>query len=93
MKPPDRGARTRDRRYRRQRDHIKATEDTCWLCGQWIDPDLPTNHPRSFNADHVIPVSMGGSNHGRLRASHKDCNQRRGAKLPNPTLIRHGKQW
>ena len=70
--------RTSHRRYRKRAAALKARTDTCHLCGQWIDPELKSPHPMSFSADHVVPVSKGGSNFGELATAHRICNTRRG---------------
>lgn len=86
--------RTTHRAYRRKRDQLRRTSDTCHLCGGWIDPDLRSPHPLSFTADHVIPVSKGGSNLGELRAAHRRCNSRRGNRDGLPAAgERHGRRW
>jgi len=82
-------SRTKDRTYLRNRRRIRD-QDVCWLCGQWIDPDLKSPHPKSWTADHVNPIARGGHNHGELRPAHRDCNTRRGKNPPPP---RHGRQW
>ena len=47
-------SRTGHWRYRKRRAHLRKREDTCWVCGQWIDPDLVFPHPMlSWSADHV----------------------------------------
>lgn len=84
-------ARTKDRTYLRNRKRVLAEQDTCWLCGHWIDPDLKHPHPYSATADHVIPIGQGGHNHGELRAAHLHCNQSRGKGEPPPP--RHSRQW
>lgn len=82
-------SRTSDRRYLRNRKKIRNL-DTCWLCGQWIDPDLKSPHPHSWSADHVNPVSTSHDNHGPLKPAHRICNQKRKAK---PAPIQHGRAW
>ena len=48
----------------------------CWLCGYLIQQDC-------FSIDHVIPKSMGGSDHtNNLRLAHKKCNNTRGNRPP-----------
>jgi hypothetical protein len=84
-------SRTKDRAYLRNRNKIRK-EDTCWLCGQWIDPQFKSPHPQSWSADHVIAVTRGGDNrNGELRPAHRLCNQKRYNKQPNPLM--HGRQW
>lgn len=87
-------SRTSDRGYQRNRRRLKRTEDTCWLCGQWIDPDLKYPHPMSFSADHVTPVGRNGHNRGPIRAAHLIHNQQRGQKLATEIAPpKHGRQW
>lgn len=82
--------RTSSRAYRRNRKRCLASSDTCWLCGQWIDPDIAWPDPMSATADHVIPVSKGGDNLGELRPAHLRCNVRRSRCKP-PTV--HARRW
>ncbi|WP_371830071.1 HNH endonuclease [Rhodococcoides kroppenstedtii] len=52
---------------------------TCAICGRAIDFTAPRNHPRSFNADHVVPLSRGGAHVvENLRPVHHGCNASRG---------------
>ncbi|WP_127953693.1 hypothetical protein [Rhodococcus xishaensis] len=67
-------SRTGHRTYCRNRDRILRTTDVCPPCGQWIDPELHYPNPMSASADHVIPVSKGGSNTGPLEATAFDAN-------------------
>lgn len=82
-----------DRTHRKRAAQLKQQEDTCWICGRPINPDLPTNHPHSFTADHVTPIAAGGHKHGQLRAAHRVCNQRRGKQMPTTNMTRHSRQW
>lgn len=72
--------RTSDPEYRRRRERLKALRLPCHLCGRSIDYDLPPTDKWSFTADHEEPYSTGGSNVGKLLASHRSCNSRRGNK-------------
>lgn len=83
-------SRTRDRTYKANRERVLANSDTCWLCGGYIDPSLKFPDPLSKSADHVIPISQGGHNHGELRPAHLGCNKSRGRKLPPTT---HARRW
>lgn len=73
------------RAYRRKAAQLKRTTSVCWLCGEWIDTDLPSTHPRSWTADHVDPLSTGGDVLGEMRAAHRDCNSSRGNDTPSRT--------
>ena len=87
-------SRTSDRGYQRNRRRLQRNEDTCWLCGGWIDPDLKYPHPMSFSADHLQPISRGGHNRGQLRAAHLVHNLQRGNKPANAIQPpKHGRQW
>ncbi|KAA0021815.1 HNH endonuclease [Antrihabitans cavernicola] len=70
------------RAYRRAKNRLRQNARTCWLCGKWIDVDLPSNDPMSWTADHVIPRSKGGHLLGELRAAHRSCNSSRGNRPP-----------
>jgi 5-methylcytosine-specific restriction endonuclease McrA len=67
-------------RRRRLRTQVLAEEDCCWLCGRFVDKDLPYLDPWSAVVDEVIPISKGGSpyDRGNLRLAHRRCNARRG---------------
>lgn len=68
----------------------------CWLCRQPIDYDLPSEHPESFSADHILPASTHphlALIYSNLDAAHLDCNKRRQAGLPAPGLGDAAGQW
>lgn len=59
-----------DRLYVRDGGH-------CWICGEW-GPVI------TFNKDHLIPRSLGGSDGmWNLRISHPSCNAKRD-RMPPP---------
>lgn len=62
---------------------VRARHDPCAICGQPIDYDLPAGHPMCFEADDILPVSLGGDPYDadNLRASHRICNQKRGNRI------------
>ena len=76
--PPARNGRNL-RAYRRKAQRLRRSEDLCWICGEWIDRDLPPTHAQSWTADHMHPLAAGGHIMGELRAAHRDCNARRGS--------------
>lgn len=78
-------SRTGDKRYRKAAKRCKNSAETCWICGQPIDPTLKFPHPMSFTADHITPIALGGDNLGPLAPAHKHCNESRGTK----TIIQH----
>ena len=66
----------RSRAYTELAKRVRATAETCWLCGGGPRPDNP------WQADHVVPVTLGGTNTvDNLRAAHASCNARRGGQL------------
>jgi 5-methylcytosine-specific restriction endonuclease McrA len=68
----------------------------CWLCRQPIDYALPSEHPDSFSADHVLPVATHPELalvYSNLDAAHLDCNKRRQDKMPAPGLGDAAGQW
>jgi 5-methylcytosine-specific restriction endonuclease McrA len=51
----------------------------CCFCGKPIDLAEKPNTRWSFEANHIIPVEMGGSDElENLAASHKRCNAQQG---------------
>jgi 5-methylcytosine-specific restriction endonuclease McrA len=71
--------------YRIARERLKAQRLPCWICGRAIDYNAHHTHPRSFTADHVIPLAAGGSltDPNNLRAACRSCNCSRGASDGN----------
>ena len=66
-----------------KRDKVRARvlreENTCHLCGQWVDVRLPHGLPGSPEVDELIPVTFGGSPFDRANCalSHRYCNRLR----------------
>lgn len=86
----------RGRPWRTAQAEVYATETHCWLCGRWVDQELPWRHPLSRSVDHVVPLSEGGHPTARwnLRLAHRRCNVRRGAGRHRcPQLGRTSRQW
>ena len=86
-------------RRRKLRAQVLAEEDSCWLCGQLVDPDLRHPDPWSATIDEIVPVSRGGSPYDRdnCRLAHLRCNQRRGdgSARQRPIVVpyRSMRQW
>ena len=84
MKQPraDRGGANRTS-FEKNKKILRAMQNPCALCGQPIDYSLPADNPMSFEADHIIPIKLGGhpSDLANLQATHKICNRQKGAKL------------
>lgn len=52
---------------------LLANATHCHICGQ------PARHDDPLEADHITPVSRGGSDEfSNLRPAHRSCNRRRG---------------
>jgi 5-methylcytosine-specific restriction endonuclease McrA len=63
------------RAYRKARAAVLAYATHCHLCGKTARPWDP------FVVDHVVPRALGGPDIiSNLRAAHRSCNARRGAK-------------
>jgi hypothetical protein len=64
--------------HRRQRAALLLREDRCWICGGGAEL-IPVKGP--WEADHVLPRSMGGTNEpSNYRLAHRLCNIGRGGK-------------
>lgn len=62
---------------------------TCHLCGDAVDMSLSGRVQRGPTIDHIVPVSLGGTNDSEnLALAHRDCNVKRSnrgvALLPTP---------
>ena len=78
---------TRDR----HRTAIARTLSACHICGAPIDYTLPHLDPLAFVADHVVPLSKGGSDTlDNVRAAHRSCNAAKAARLVAPIVRRSG---
>lgn len=75
----------------RYRVAIRKTNAACHICGEPIDYTLPATEPRSFVIDHVVPLAKGGADVlTNVRAAHKDCNNKKRARLVAPIVRRSG---
>lgn len=70
-------------RRRKLRARLRAQGLPCAICGRPIDYDLPAGDPLSFEADEIVPVSLGGDelDWANLQPAHRICNQRKGNRL------------
>lgn len=54
----------------------------CYLCEKVIDLALPWPEPMMATFDHLVPISLGGTDDRRnLRSVHLVCNIRKGNKV------------
>lgn len=77
--------------YRKVAAQVLAEEHVCWMCGQPARPPslaYPKGDP--LTVDHITPRSQGGG-HPRLnlRAAHRSCNSRRGARPAQGVGVAH----
>jgi len=65
------------------RRRVLATQDTCALCGRYVDKTLPQYDPLAPEVDEIVPVSRGGSPYDldNLQLVHRVCNERKGNKM------------
>jgi hypothetical protein len=66
--------------YRKLKWKVIARDGAaCALCRQRIDLACRMPEPGTFTLDHIVPVSLGGSDAiHNLRPAHFHCNKRRG---------------
>lgn len=68
----------------------------CWLCNQPIDYRLSHPHPECWSLDHAKTVKEAPElimDVANWRASHLDCNQRRGTDEPFIDLGEPSRMW
>lgn len=75
--------RTADHRWRAIAKQVYDEEELCWLCGRFVNQELPRTHPLSRSADHLIQLQHGGNEHDRanVRLAHYGCNSTRSNRL------------
>lgn len=70
-------------------------EGRCWLCDEPMERRDP-NSRRYRSKDHIIPLSMGGTNQWHnLMLACRECNTRRGSGCPHEfrERLRSEKDW
>ena len=79
---PDRDGSAKSQ-YIKNRKRVILPTDVCAICGHPLDKTLKFPHPMSVTADHIVPISLGGSptDPDNLQAVHLICNQLKGSKL------------
>ena len=76
---------------------VSKDRPSCHWCHEEIDYDAHHLDPLSFQIDHVIPISKGGSDTlDNLVASHRKCNRSKSDKLdyhPGVTFVTERNWW
>ena len=64
-------------RRRQLRARVLAEEETCALCGEWVDKSLHHLDPMAPVVDEDVPRSRGGSPYHRANCHlmHRVCNR------------------
>ena len=66
----------------RDRAVIRRHKPPCGICQGDIDYTLRTPHPDSFEVDHIVPITKGGTDSlANKQASHRRCNRAKSDKL------------
>ena len=69
-------------RRRRRRAVFERDGWTCGICGRDVDPTLSHPHPMSASVDHILPLSLGGTDdRDNLQCSHLLCNITKGNRV------------
>ena len=73
----------------RHRQLIARGHPNCGICRQPINYTLPHLDPRSFVADHIVPLAKGGTNHPtNLQPAHRKCNRDKADRTDGGPTIR-----
>jgi 5-methylcytosine-specific restriction endonuclease McrA len=78
------------------RTQCEGEQRPCWLCGQAIDYQLPSDHDESFSLDHRFPVSTHphlAEDPAGFEASHSRCNKSRGNRAQPMSLGSLSRHW
>jgi len=88
----------RDYNYRKVRERVLATAQSCAICGGPLDFDAPPRSARAPSVDHVLPISRTRGldpitrqrlalDPAGMRPCHVGCNARRGAGHHRPRHV------
>lgn len=65
---------------------FKRDKWMCQLCGKKVNPKYIGNHPMAPSIDHIIPISLGGSDTpNNVQLAHRECNRIKSNGLYNKT--------
>ena|SRR5690606_4374734 len=90
------GKRVEGRPYKRNKERLKRIGKQnalpCALCREPIDYDLHYSESMAFSVDHIVPVSLGGSENSfsNMQPAHSKCNKSRGNGARRKTEPRVG---
>jgi 5-methylcytosine-specific restriction endonuclease McrA len=79
--------------WNKLRARVFAEEELCWICGGWVDQELPRTHPMSRTVDHIVQLCFAPElalDRSNCRLSHRRCNGRRAER---PGVRRRPKRW
>lgn len=71
--------------YERNKKIILKTQDTCGICGKYVDVSIKAPNPMAPTIDHILPIAKGGhpSAIDNLQLAHATCNRQKSDKLFN----------
>lgn len=74
--------------YTRNKKKILATQDTCGICGRFVDKTIKPPDPMAPCVDHIVPISKGGhpSDLDNLQLAHYCCNRQKSDKVYKDSL-------
>lgn len=53
----------------------EASNKICYLCGDPIDPNLPSHHRMAHTIEHLTPIARGGRHDlDSIDFAHRSCN-------------------
>jgi 5-methylcytosine-specific restriction endonuclease McrA len=82
-----------DTQYRRNQRIVTTSSEICWRCGQSVDRTVHKRHRLAPSADHILPVSRGGTHAlANLRLAHVGCNSSRGNRA-TPRRATASREW
>ena len=73
---------------------IAARGERCHICRRKVNLALSGRHPMGPTIDHILPVSMGGTNDlANLNLAHRRCNISRGNRGPAQMILEDVNAW
>lgn len=73
---------------------VQARGERCHICRRKVDLSLSGLHKMGPTIDHILPVSMGGTNEiANLNLAHRICNVRRSNRGPAQMILEATDAW